>query len=305
MESKLNVELFDKQGYLHIKDVIPSDELARCRKMCIKLKKEYVNRLGEPREWGTGKVWRGLEMASKLKESLISMYLHPFMQQIVTPFLKSQEVYMFNDQVVVKLPGEDFSFGEHNDNQYGPDPMAAAKGEFKTINFMWVLTNITKETGPISCQNIETGEWEEILAKAGDLIALDGNTVHRSSQNTSDKVRAIYACVYSNKPIGNIDPIFKNDSILVNSLPKSLEPTRGVENKKFFYDQQWVFCNCQSGINNVKLNDKDNDLWLEYLSEKQVNKILSNRKKMVLRNQGAPFSAISKRQLIEKYPLKD
>ena len=38
---------------------------------------------------------------------------------------------------------------------------------------------------------------------------------------------------------------------------------------------------------------------------KQVNKILSNRKKMVLRNQGAPFSAISKRQLIEKYPLKD
>ena len=42
----------------------------------------------------------------------------------------------------------------------------------------------------------------------------------RSSQNTSGKVRAVYACVYSNKPIGDIDPIFKNDSVLSNTLDK-------------------------------------------------------------------------------------
>ena len=209
MENKLNVELFNKQGYLHIKDVIPSSALSACRQVCIELKKKYVKKLGEPRKWGTGKVWRGLEMASKLDEKLIAFYLHPFMQQIVAPLFGTAEIYCFNDQVVVKLPGEDFGFNEHNDNQYGPNPLAAAKGEFKTINFMWVLTNQTKESGPISCQNVETGEWEEIIAQAGDLIAIDGNTVHRSSQNTSEKVRAIYACVYSNKPIGNIDPIFK------------------------------------------------------------------------------------------------
>ena len=35
MENKLNVELFDKQGYLHMKDVIPSSALSECRKKCI------------------------------------------------------------------------------------------------------------------------------------------------------------------------------------------------------------------------------------------------------------------------------
>tara|TARA_B100000768_G_scaffold30982_1_gene29445 strand:- start:1 stop:912 length:912 start_codon:yes stop_codon:yes gene_type:complete len=283
MENKLNVELFDKQGYLHMKDVIPSSALSECRKKCINLKKKYINKLGEPRVWGTGKIWRGLEMASKLDEELIAFYLHPFMQQIAAPLFKSSQLYCFNDQVVVKLPGENFGFEEHNDNQYGPNPLAAAKGEFKTINFMWVLTNQTKESGPISCQNVETGEWEEIIAQAGDLIAIDGNTVHRSSQNTSEKVRAIYACVYSNKPIGNIDPIFNNDSILVNTLEKSLSihPNVVSNSKFFFYDNKWTFCNCKAGINNTKLSDYDNDLWFQYLTDAQVEKILSNRKNMV------------------------
>ena len=282
MENKLNVELFNKQGYLHIKDVIPSSALSACRQVCIELKKKYVKKLGEPRKWGTGKVWRGLEMASKLDEKLIAFYLHPFMQQIVAPLFGTAEIYCFNDQVVVKLPGEDFGFNEHNDNQYGPNPLAAAKGEFKTINFMWVLTNQTKESGPISCQNVETGEWEEIVAQAGDLIIVEGNTVHRSSQNISDKVRAVYACVYSDKPIGNIDPIFNNDSVLVNTLEKSLSLPEGTETSKYlFYENKWVFCNCKAGIHSKRLNGRDNDLWLEYLTENQVEEIMQNRKNMV------------------------
>ena len=282
MENKLNVELFDKQGYLHIKDIIPASALSECRKKCIDLKKKHISNLGKPRKWGTGKFWRGLEMASKLDEELIAFYLHPFMQQIVAPLFKSAQIFCFNDQVVVKLPNEDFGFDEHNDNQYGPDPLAAAKGEFKTINFMWVLTNQTKESGPISCQNIETGEWEEIVAKAGDLIAIDGNTVHRSSQNTSGKVRAVYACVYSNKPIGDIDPIFKNDSVLSNTLDKSLSVSKGIETSNFlFYDNLWTFCSCKAGIHNKNLSDEDNDLWLQYLTDSQREEIYLNRKNMV------------------------
>lgn len=293
MEKKLNIELFDKQGYLHIKDVIPSGALQPCRKTCIEVKKKFIDHLGKPRRWGTGKFWRGLEMASKLEEGLLAYYLHPFMQQIAAPLFKTSELYCFNDQVVVKLPGEDFGFDEHNDNQYGPDPLAAAKGEFRTINIMWVLTNQTKESGPISCKNIETGEWEEIIAQAGDLIAIDGNTVHRSSQNTSSKVRAIYACVYSDKPIGNIDPIFKNDSILSNTLEKSLAAPQGASiSKYFFYENKWTFCSCKAGINNNKLNDEDNDLWLNYLTDSQVEEIHLNRKNMIdssIQSNNKPF----------------
>jgi len=171
-------------------------------------------------------------MASKLEEELFFTYIHPFMQQIVPVFLGTKKIYLFNDQVVVKLPKEDFSFPEHYDNQYGPDPEGALNNEFKTINFMLVLTNTSKESGALEILNKKTNQWDLIEAKAGDIIAIDGNTYHRSGANLTDKPRALYACVYSNKKL---------------------------EFQKF-YSQKWTFCNCKE-ISNMKLPKEENSLW--------------------------------------------
>ena len=78
---KINKKVFDKQGYLLIKNIIPSDTLATTRKLAINLKKDKISEIGKPREWGTGTYWRGLEMASKLEKRLLSSYLHPFMRK--------------------------------------------------------------------------------------------------------------------------------------------------------------------------------------------------------------------------------
>ena len=142
---KLDKKVFDDQGYILIEDIIPSKVVSPTRRIAINLKRDKVSELGKPRKWGTGTYWRGIEMASKIEEELFFTYIHPFMQQIVPVFLGTKKIYLFNDQVVVKLPKEDFSFPEHYDNQYGPDPEGALNNEFKTINFMLVLTNTSKD----------------------------------------------------------------------------------------------------------------------------------------------------------------
>jgi ectoine hydroxylase-related dioxygenase (phytanoyl-CoA dioxygenase family) len=236
---KLNNKLFKKQGYIHIEDVIPTQLLKLARREAINLKRNKVSELGKDREWGTGTYWRGIEMASKLNENLMMCYINPFMQQIVPVFLETQNLWLFNDQVVVKLPNEDFIFPEHHDNQYGPDPEGALNGDFQTINFMWVLTNCSKESGALEIKNNKTGEWDLIEAKAGDMIAVDGNTLHRSGKNTTDKPRAMYACIFSNKKL-----IFKG-----------------------FYERKWRFCNCRDGLKNHKLHEEDQKLWEKHLKK--------------------------------------
>ena len=230
---KLDNKLFKKQGYIHLKDVIPTKQLKIARREAINLKRDKISELGKPKSYGTGKWWRGIEMASRESEELFMCYIHPFMQQIVPVFLNTQKIYLFNDQVVVKLPNEDFSFPEHFDNQYGPDPEGALNNEFQTINFMWALTNVSKESGALEIKNKDTGEYDLVEAKAGDIIAIDGNTYHRSDHNKTDKIRAMYACVYSTKQMD-----FEG-----------------------FHNRQWKFCNCKNGIKNRKLPLNENNLW--------------------------------------------
>ena len=105
---KLDKKVFDKQGYIHIKDIVPSKVISPTRRIAINLKRDKISELGKPREHGTGTYWRGIEMASKLEEALFFTYIHPCMQQIVPVFLNTKTIYLFNDQVVVKLPKEDY-----------------------------------------------------------------------------------------------------------------------------------------------------------------------------------------------------
>ena len=199
-----NLELFKKQGYIHLKDYIPKNILDNTRSRAINLKLKYKDREGEPRHNGSGTFWKGLELASTLDPNLWKNYTSGFMYDISKLYLES-EPYLFNDQVVVKLPNEHFHFDPHYDNQFGPE------GNQKTINCCWILTNMPKETGPLSCLNVETQQYDLLPAEAGDIVIIEGNTLHSSTENKSDRIRALYACVYSSKAIGNFDKGYYNE----------------------------------------------------------------------------------------------
>ena len=211
---KLNKNLFDEQGYYLIKNAIEPTLLAHTRFRAIELKEDKMHLEGQPREWGTGTFWKGIEMASKLDKELFKCYTHPSLFRIVSTLLDTKTPYLFNDQVVVKMPNEDFDFGEHFDNQYGPDPIGALNGDFKTINFMWALTKVPKKSGALEILNKKTNQWDLVTAKEGDIIAIEGNTYHRSSVNSTNEIRAMYACLYANKKM-NFDG-FYNDEWVFN-----------------------------------------------------------------------------------------
>ena len=199
------VDKFNKQGYIHLKNVIKPELLAHTRYHSIELKKHYQQFEGQPRANGSGTFWKGLEMASTLNNLLWQSYTDPDMLEIAKTYLQIEEPYLFNDQVVVKLPNEHFHFDPHYDNQFGPE------GNQKTINCCWILTNMPKETGPLSCLNVETQQYDLLPAEAGDIVIIEGNTLHSSTENKSDRIRALYACVYSSKAIGNFDKGYYNE----------------------------------------------------------------------------------------------
>jgi hypothetical protein len=189
---------FDIIGYLHLKNIIPTDYLSSACEITLDLKNKIINEnlLGTKKDFGIEQYWRGLDMASKLNENLYKLYTSEFMYNIVKQLL-GDTIYLFNDQIVVKLPNEDFEFDVHTDNMRGPNPKEAALGNFKTITCCWVLDDFTNDNGCIEILNKKTKQWDKPLASAGDIIIWDGNSYHKSYKNKTDKPRRVYLMVYS------------------------------------------------------------------------------------------------------------
>jgi hypothetical protein len=200
---EINLEKYKKEGFIHIPNGIDKELLEYTRDLSVKMKYKYLLSSGKLRDSGTGVFWSGFEMASKLDSRLYKSYTSDIMYKLSSILLETSEPYLFNDQVVVKLPGDGVSFEPHFDNQYGPDPESSSLGKYKTVNISWVLHDMPTESGPLICLNKETNKWEEIIAKSGDIIAIDGNTLHGSNKNESIYLRGLYACVYSTEAIGS------------------------------------------------------------------------------------------------------
>lgn len=164
----------------------------------------------QPKENGSGIYWKGTDMASSLpiatkaqNQKLFEVFTSNFMYDVVTEVLPNP--YLYNDQIVVKEPMENFHFDEHYDNQFGP-------GEYDrtivTMNFMLVLDDFTEENGAIS---VFDEKWITLYPKAGDILMIEGFTPHKSRMNVSDKSRRAYLCVYSNRAIGDWQMGFYNE----------------------------------------------------------------------------------------------
>jgi 23S rRNA U2552 (ribose-2'-O)-methylase RlmE/FtsJ len=195
----LDVKKFIEQGYIIIPNSIPKDDVDKCKDICLSLKHSVIdnNLIGTKKSFGNATYWRGIDVASYLQDSLYLYYTSDFMYDIAKDLLQTDTIYLFNDQIVVKLPNENFEFPEHTDNEMGPNPELAKDGGFKTITCAWILDDFTNENGPVSIFNKKTNEWDTPLPKRGDIVVWDGNTPHKSSLNLSNNERVVWLCVYS------------------------------------------------------------------------------------------------------------
>ena len=177
------IENYNRDGYVHLKNylsgVLDLNAVASVGLDMRKRAHEYSK-------------WKGISCASKHSTVLEEFYTSVTMKTLAKKFL-GDDCYYFNDQIVYKLPHEtDFVFEAHYDNQYGPN----IDNKIHTVNFCVILDDFEVPL-QVKCRD----EWISLHPDKGDIIAIRGDTYHRSSGNTTDKPRGLYACVYTKEPI--------------------------------------------------------------------------------------------------------
>ena len=153
-----------------------------------------VSNNGKEKPLGSLKYWKGLDMASE--DSNMSLFDKDYLKMVSTSEIYSRiafefldDVYLFNDQLVTKMPKEDFDFEPHQDGAFNIGP------EFDNLTIMIILDDFTKENGTIECYD---KDWKTLYPKSGDIIILNGTTLHRSSKNKSELPRSTYILHYTN-----------------------------------------------------------------------------------------------------------
>lgn len=186
-----NKELYKNQGWVHIKNIIPTETISNIRERAIKLRYWVNDKVGKPSKFGGPLHWNGLGCAGMYDDYLLDFYKSNIMVTIAKELLETDDVWMYNDQIVVKLPSDDFKFEPHTDNSVGGNPNQGKN----TINLCVILDDFTDENGTLQIKD------KKIYPKAGDIVGIHGDTPHQSEPNKSDKPRCLYACVYSDEKI--------------------------------------------------------------------------------------------------------
>lgn len=202
----IDIDFYNKNGWVHIKNAVPKEIIDQLRSRGIVLREWVNSRLGQPSQYGSPTYWRGVGCAGMYDEYLLKFYKSNLMFEISSTLLNTQDIWIFNDQMVIKLPNDDFGFESHYDNQYGGENKS---GLIHTVNVGVVLDDYTEINGTLEMWNKHENQWIEIFPNSGDIIAINGNTIHRSKPNKSNDSRGLYACVYSEQQI-NLDNYYKS-----------------------------------------------------------------------------------------------
>ena len=194
MPVTIDLDHYKQKGWVIIEDAIPTEYLQIVKEKGLYLR-ENSNKFS---------TWKGVSCASKHAKELWDCYTAPFMYEIAQQILGDQ-IWLFNDQIVYKLPNDGMDFQPHYDNQYGNENK---NGQIHTINCSWILDDFLVDNGTLSLLNKDNEEWVKIYPQAKDIVVINGNTIHSSKRNRSNKERGLYACVYSESPI-TLDGFYK------------------------------------------------------------------------------------------------
>ncbi len=189
-----------------IPNVLSSIEVMQLRHVALKAKYVVIEHNKTKKTTGSLKYWRGLDMASK--DNNLHKYYRSYLNntihserytKIASEYLNP--LYLFNDQLVTKLPNENFSFDIHYDNQFD------IGDDYNGITLMLVLDDFTDLNGTIQCYE---NKWVTLYPKRGDIVVLNGTTKHRSSINRSKDSRSTYILHYTD---GFVNPRFHSERL--------------------------------------------------------------------------------------------
>ena len=196
----MDLEFYNEHGWVHIPNIIPPDYLEAAKATGPGLVQwgRTQMRASKPTIAGPPNHNVHVGCAGAYEGVLMNLYTSKFSYDLATSLIGKEDIFLFNDQMVYKFPGDEVVFGAHYDNQFGNENK---DGKMHTVNISWILDDMTEENGTLRLKSLKTGEWTTVYPKAGDIIAINGNCYHESGPNNTDKPRGLYACVYSESQI--------------------------------------------------------------------------------------------------------
>ena len=225
-------ELYQTEGYMIFEKVIPDDMLEMMRQEC-----SYFLGYIDARMDVAGKETMGITHRGKryfignvyrMSPYLWRFLYSDFMAEIARAAL-GEEVYLFNEQWVVKGPEQGMKFSWHQDSGYvkGSDPNTTHK---PYLTCWCTLDDVSEENGTVyllphsrggTKHQIMDHEREEgtndlvgykgddpgipITVPAGSVVAFTSYNFHRSGANTTPQMRRVYLAQYSAQPIMQSD----------------------------------------------------------------------------------------------------
>jgi len=197
---------YNDNGWVVLPNIFSNNEIDSIYSEVLRLRKSALGITG----------WLGFGCASYFSNTLYNFYTCKKFYDL-SRFILGDEVYLFNDELVVKYPNDQFEFKPHFDNWFGPN----RDNKIHTVNCYVVLDDITLDNGGIYILDtdkykdplkdidhtgfinkpIDTKFKKNMYLKKGDVLAVKGSTWHGGGINTSKQVRAAYACVFTEKPL--------------------------------------------------------------------------------------------------------
>jgi ectoine hydroxylase-related dioxygenase (phytanoyl-CoA dioxygenase family) len=220
------IEQYHDQGFCVLKNVVPREHLEDLRTECgrfidqmhAEMDAKGTDTLGISHRNNRYFISRRAQQSEKLMAFLFSNFMAE-----VTQALLGANVYLFNEQYVVKSAEVGMKFSWHQDSGYvhyhggAPHkpylscwcPLDDATIENGTVYILPFARAGTREVVPHleeAGTNDKVGYFgddpgEPVEAPAGSIVCFTSFTFHRSGPNTTDKMRRVYLAQYSGEPL--------------------------------------------------------------------------------------------------------
>ena len=223
---------YDTEGFMILERVIPQDVLTMLREECAYFLGYMDGQLDSQGTKDGGITHRGrryfISNRYHLSHRLWRFIYGPLMAEITRATL-GPDVYLFNEQWVVKGPEKGMKFAWHQDSGYVKrrDPSTRHR---PYLTCWCALDDMSEENGTASILPHSRGgtshtifdhDQEEgsndlvgyrgddpgvpVVCPAGSIAAFTSYNFHRSGANTSPNMRRVYLPQYSSEPIVNAD----------------------------------------------------------------------------------------------------
>ena len=227
--TKDHIDQFKRDGYFILKSVIPQDVLESLQDECMRyiaIADQEMEAKGLQKS-GINHYKKRYFVANRNADSpIMTRFLYSELMAEITRATLGDQVYLFNEQYVVKAADTDTKFNWHQDSGYighyhapylscwcALDDMTEKNGTIYVLPYGRDGRNSAEElidhalddatNDKIGYKGDDPGD--PALVPAGTIVVFSSRTFHRSGANTTDNYRRSYLVQYSTEPIMNKD----------------------------------------------------------------------------------------------------